>query len=180
MERLGRFNREYPGSGYEGEIIGLVDDIRDKKRRAALKSFFNGHDLNDWTRQGEWKVESSQIVGISVGEKMWLLKGDPNWTDYVFEFDFCRKSGKSALVIVLRAASGKPESGFTQVLSERPFQKDTWYHVKCVVSGNLISVTTSFNNQEIRLPAMRANGVAGFLLPPNSDVRIKNISIVMP
>jgi hypothetical protein len=175
MKRLAQFNREYPGSDYQGEAMSLTEDILKEKRRAILKNFFNGKDLNDWTRQGEWKVDNSEIAAVSGKEKIWLLKGDPNWTDYTFEFDFNRKKG--SLVVVLRTAAGEPESGFTQTLSERPFQRDTWYHVKCVVSGGLVSITTSFNNQEIRLPVKRDRGIAGFLLPPGSEVRIKNISV---
>jgi hypothetical protein len=123
-------------------------------------------------------VSDSTITAESAGEKIWLLKGDPSWTDYAFEFDFKRSSG--TLVICLRAAPDEPESGVTVPLSERPFVSGKWYHVKCRVGADKAVVTTSFNDQEMSFAAKRASGIVGFLLLPDSGVQVRNVTMELP
>ncbi len=178
IDLLRGFRTQYPDSIHDREVLGLLEELVDEKRRAEIRNFFNGKDLKGWNTLGDWKVSGSEIVGVSAGEKIWLLKGDPAWTNYCMEFDFNRKKG--TLVICLRAASGEPESGFTIPLSERPFQENTWYHVKCEVTGEKVYVTTSFNNQRMLYTTKRPSGVVGFLLAPNSEVRIKKVTMDLP
>lgn len=178
IAQLNSFHTQYPDSEYESEIMALIEGFVEKKQRAALMNFFNRKDLHDWMVQGGWKVTDNMIVGSSGDEKTWLLKGDTSWTDYKFEFDFSRKKG--SLVLCLRAGPGEPESGFTTRFPQRPFRENTWYHVTCVVTGDKVYITTSFNNQTMVFTLAQASGILGFLLPPGSEVQIKNVSLDMP
>lgn len=178
LDGLAEFRRNYPGSKHESDVMRLMEKIVDQKRRAEIRNFFNGKDLKGWTLSGEWKVEDSQIAGVAAAQKAWLLKGDASWSDYVFEFDF--KRSKGSFFVCLRAASGEPESGFTLEFGERPFQRDTWYHVKCEVAGANVFITTSFNNQRWTYPAKRDRGIVGFILSPESEIHIKNVTMELP
>lgn len=178
IERLSAFVREHPMSKFAGETVALVEEIKAQRGRAQLARFFNGTDLSDWTSSGQWAVENSEIVGVSAGESIWLLKGEPSWTDYTFEFDF--NINKGSLVLCARAAEGQPESGFTVRFAEKPFLLDKWYHVKCRLSGSKVLVTTSLNDQTMEFRADRSSGIVGFLLAPDTSVRVKNVSMRVP
>ncbi len=178
IDRLLAFIKGFPMSKFGSETTALIEDIKRARSRATLKKFFNGTDLSDWSANGQWTVDNSEITGVAAGEKAWLLKGDPAWTDYTFEFDFNLKQG--AVVLCARAAEGQPESGFTVRFAEKPFLLDKWFHVKCRLSGTRVLVTTSLNDQTMEFRADRSSGIVGFLLEPESRVRVKNVSMQVP
>jgi hypothetical protein len=165
-------------SKFGSETATLIEEIMKERSRAKLRRFFNGTDLSDWTTSGQWTVENSEILGVSAGEKAWLLKGDPSWTDYTFEFDFNLQKG--SVLLCARAAEGQPESGFTVRFAEKPFLLDKWYRVKCQLSGTRVLVTTSLNNQTMEFRASRPSGIVGFLLAPDTRIRVKNVSMQVP
>ncbi len=178
VDLLKSFMKQYPGSLYDGEIMSKVEDLLQKKHHWEIENFFNSKDLSGWTVQGGWSVAGSVLTGESHDSKIWLLKGDPSWSDYKFEFDFRRKKG--SLILCLRAAQGEPESGFVLPFSEYPFGENAWFHVTCEVHGERVFVKTSFNEQEFVFTAGRPAGQLGFALEPNSRVEIKNVKIDMP
>jgi len=178
IDAVKKYRSEFPRSKYDGEILQLTEKIIDLKRRAQIRNFFNGADLTGWSMEGGWEVAGSEITGIASGGRMWLLKGDPSWSDFTFEFDFKRLKG--SLVLCLRANPGEPESGFTLNFKERPFQADAWYHVKCEAAGDNIFITTSFNGQKFVFNAGRGSGLVGFLLPEGSTVVIRKVTMELP
>jgi len=137
--------------------------------------WFNGKNLDGWRVQGKWRIGAGGVIEIEASQDAFILRGDPDWSDYQVSVQV--KGLFGSLTVVTRL-EGNKNSGVTFKDNLLP-NSNIWYTVTVTARGGKLTIELPQLGKKQTFDAKTAKGIGGFGVQSGSKVQLRNLKLTL-
>ena len=152
-----------------------AQNAKGSQKGLSPRDWFNGKNLDGWRVQGKWRIGANGVIEINAGESAFILRGDPDWSDYQVSVQV--KGLFGSLTVVTRL-EGNKNSGVTFKDNLLP-NSNIWYTVTVTARGGKLTIELPQLGKKQTFDTKTAKGIGGFGVKSGTKVQLRNLKLTL-